>query len=64
MDKFTSFAGSLLTDESGTTAIEYGLMAALIGLAIVVAVGQTSDSVIAIFDYWSKAVTDALKSVL
>jgi pilus assembly protein Flp/PilA len=35
----TGFVKSLWQDESGATAVEYGLMVALIAVAIVVAVG-------------------------
>jgi pilus assembly protein Flp/PilA len=34
MNKFTSAVKVFLADEEGITAIEYGLMAALIGLAL------------------------------
>lgn len=34
----------LIKDESGATAIEYGLIAALISVAIIVIVGQVGDS--------------------
>ena len=38
MTKFLNFGKSLWQDESGATAIEYGLLAALISVAIIVAV--------------------------
>jgi pilus assembly protein Flp/PilA len=38
-----------LRDESGATAIEYGLIAALIALAIIAAVGLTGDKLVALF---------------
>jgi pilus assembly protein Flp/PilA len=37
-------------DESGATAIEYGLIAALIALAIIVSAGAVGDSLDAKFD--------------
>ena len=40
---------SFLHDETGVTAIEYGLIAAGIGVAIVVVVGQVGDALIAMF---------------
>jgi pilus assembly protein Flp/PilA len=40
-----------LTDTDGATAIEYGLIAALISLAIVAALGATGSSV---GDMWNK----------
>jgi pilus assembly protein Flp/PilA len=36
MNKFTSAVQAFLADENGITAIEYGLMAALIGSALAV----------------------------
>jgi pilus assembly protein Flp/PilA len=35
MTKFTNFAKSLYKDDSGATAIEYGLLAALIAVVII-----------------------------
>lgn len=37
-------------DESGATAIEYGLIASLIALAIVVAAGNVGDSLSGMFE--------------
>ncbi len=39
MNKFLKFGKSLWRDESGATAIEYGLLAALIAVVIIGAVG-------------------------
>ena len=36
-------------DESGVTAIEYGLIAAGIGIAIVLVVGQVGDALVTLF---------------
>lgn len=49
-----------LTDERGVTAIEYGLLAALIVVAIIGALNATSVSIIALYDYWSSHVIAAL----
>ena len=38
MNKFLNFGKSLCQDEAGATAIEYGLLAALISVAILVTV--------------------------
>lgn len=54
-----SFKG-WLHDEAGVTAIEYGLLAALIALAIVGAIGATGRSVDALYTSWSDAVLQAL----
>jgi pilus assembly protein Flp/PilA len=40
---------SFLQDEAGVTAIEYGLIAAGIGVAIVAIVGEVGDSLIDLF---------------
>jgi len=39
----------LIANRSGATAIEYGLIAALIALAIIAAVGTTGDRLVAMF---------------
>ena len=41
--------GKFLCDESGATAIEYGLICAGIALAIIAAVGLTGDKLVALF---------------
>ena len=40
-----------LNDESGATAIEYGLIAALVAVAIIGALGALGDQLVVIFDY-------------
>ena len=40
---------NLLNDESGATAIEYGLIAALVSVAAVTALGQMGDSLSQMF---------------
>lgn len=47
-------------DEGGATAIEYGLIAALIFLAILVGVGAMSNSTVGLFDYISNRVNPVL----
>ena len=49
-----------LADESGVTAIEYGLLAALIAVTIIGAVSATGTSLTTIYDYWSAQVMAAL----
>jgi pilus assembly protein Flp/PilA len=46
MSKFTSF----LKDESGATAIEYGLIAALVSVAAITALGSMGNSLVSIFN--------------
>lgn len=50
------------SDESGATAIEYGLMAALIGVAIIVAVEALGVSLGGLFDGVSAKVTPKIPS--
>jgi len=50
----------LPADESGATAIEYGLIAALIAVTIIAAVSATGTSLMALYAYWSAAVIAAL----
>jgi pilus assembly protein Flp/PilA len=45
-------------DESGATAIEYGLIAALVSVVIITALGLLGDELILTFD----DITDGLKS--
>lgn len=45
-----------LADESGATAIEYGLLMALIVVAIIGGVSATGTSVTHIYDTWTAAV--------
>lgn len=46
----------MLKDESGATAIEYGLIAALIAVAIIAAVTAVGDSLNALFAVISAAI--------
>jgi pilus assembly protein Flp/PilA len=49
-----------LTDDSGVTAIEYGLLAALIAVAILGAITIAGTELAAIYTYWSAAVVAAI----
>ena len=46
-----------LRDDAGATAIEYGLIAALIALAIIAAVGMTGEMLITLFESLIPALT-------
>lgn len=59
MDTRRSFT-AWLADESGVTAIEYGLLAALIVVAAIGAISLTGGSVGAMYVAWSNAVLAAL----
>jgi pilus assembly protein Flp/PilA len=48
--KFTEFCKRLHKDEDGATAIEYGLLAALIAVAIITAVGILGDNLQGAFE--------------
>ena len=60
MDSSTQLLTQWLADESGVTAIEYGLLAALIAVTIVGAVGATGTSLEALYTTWSALVVTAL----
>lgn len=64
MDKIIASIQTAAADESGVTAIEYGLLAALIVVAIVGAVSATGDSVTDIYTVWSAAVINAIQGAL
>ena len=53
-------ASRLLSEEDGATAIEYGLLAALIAVTCIVAFQATGGSLTAIYQYWSGAIVAAL----
>ena len=60
MNTSTQSFADWLIDESGVTAIEYGLLAALIAVTIIGAVSATGTSLTTIYDYWSAQVMAAL----
>jgi pilus assembly protein Flp/PilA len=49
--------GKFLRDESAATAIEYGLIAGFIALAIIAAVGMTGQRLVALFESLIPALT-------
>ena len=55
----TDFLQSFFDDESGATAIEYGLIAALIAVAIITAVGGLGTALSAKFTKISGSLTNA-----
>ena len=66
MDKsanvFASAARAFVRGDEAVTAIEYGLLAALIVVAAIAAFGATGDALTGIYDYWSGAVITAVGS--
>jgi pilus assembly protein Flp/PilA len=49
MSTIVSGVKTFISDENGVTAIEYGLIAALIGVAIAAIVGQVGDQMVLMF---------------
>ena len=50
MKKFLNFGKSIFQDDSGATAIEYGLLAALISVAIIITVSSLGTTLDGVFD--------------
>ena len=63
MDAMLHF-DAFFMDERAVTAIEYGLLAALIAVAIIGGLNATGASVIAIYNFWSAAVVAAIAGAL
>jgi pilus assembly protein Flp/PilA len=59
MTVIQTFVVRIADDESGATAIEYGLMAALISVAAITAMGALGNSLSNTFTYVSNQVTQA-----
>ncbi len=59
MGKTKSVLRALVRDEAGATAIEYGLMAALISVAAITAMGALGNSLVNTFNYVSQQETAA-----
>jgi pilus assembly protein Flp/PilA len=51
MSKFTSAVQAFIADENGVTAIEYGLIASLIGVAMVTAATALGTKLSQAFDF-------------
>jgi len=49
MSKLMSAVKSFISDENGVTAIEYGLLAAVVGLALATAAGLLADDIKGVF---------------
>ena len=60
MTKFRNFMVELLKDESAVTAIEYGLLAALIAVVIIVAVFTAGQALNEIFTFVADCLTGAV----
>ncbi|HEX8477068.1 MAG TPA: Flp family type IVb pilin [Telluria sp.] len=60
MNTFTSAVKAFIADENGVTAIEYGLIAALIGVAIAGTAKVLGGDISSVFAYISEKLTAAL----
>lgn len=60
MKKFSNSFKAFWADEHGATAIEYGLLASLISVAIVVSAGTVGDELVNVFERVSDALTASL----
>jgi len=56
--KFIEFGKRLFKDEEGATAIEYGLLAALIAVGIIAIVGSLGQNIAGAFDEVDDQITD------
>lgn len=61
MNNFLNFGKSLWNDKSGATAIEYGLLAALIAVVIIGAVGTLGKTMKTAFEEVNSEIADAKK---
>ena len=59
MRKLVQLLNSVLRDQRGATAIEYGLIAALVSIAIVVAVGNVGQTVSMMWEFVATQVLDS-----
>jgi len=59
MSKFLTTTKAFLIDERGVTSIEYGLIASLLGVALVTVLGTVSGDLIAVFESISTALAPA-----
>jgi pilus assembly protein Flp/PilA len=60
MSNFISAVKAFAADENGVTAIEYGLIAALIGVAIVGASKTVGTDIQSVFNYVGQQLTAAM----
>jgi pilus assembly protein Flp/PilA len=60
MSKFISAVQAFIADENGVTAIEYGLIAALIGVAMATAAETLGDKIIETFNFVKSDLTAAM----
>ena len=56
MSTITSAIKAFVADENGVTAIEYGMIAALIGVAVATVAGEVGDKIKDAFEYIREAI--------
>lgn len=59
MSTITSAIRNFAADENGVTAIEYGLIAALIGVAVAATAGSIGENIKAAFNYIAGKLPDS-----
>jgi pilus assembly protein Flp/PilA len=59
MSKITSAVKAFIADENGVTAIEYGLIASLIGVAMVTAATALGGKIESVFNFVTSKLKDA-----
>lgn len=52
---------AFLTDRRGATVIEYGLIVAVLSLAVVAGVGRFGNEMVNMFNYFSNTINDSTK---
>jgi pilus assembly protein Flp/PilA len=55
------YINAFITDEQAVTAIEYGLLAALIVIAVITGISATGTALEMVYDKWTTAVAEAIK---
>lgn len=55
------YINAFITDEQAVTAIEYGLLAALIVIVVIAGISATGTALEVMYDKWTTAVADAIK---
>ncbi len=64
MEHINLFCAQALNDQSGVTAIEYGLLAALIAVAVIGGISTTGASLGDLYNAWTGAVSVAIAAAL
>lgn len=54
---------NFIKDENGTASVEYGLLAAILGVSLIAAYTHLSEEVIAVFHEVSETITDVGRNI-